>query len=231
MLDQGSEKNQNQYDEPQIKIVMLGNEISGKTSIAQRFTQETFSIQYEQTLGLDFYSKRVNLSGDVSVDIQIWDIGGQAINNRMIANYLYGAQAILLCYDVTHTLSFQNLEKCLNIVNKILLSKQSRKNKPYIACVGNKIDLFHMQTVSKEMHETFISNNKLNGFYVSAKTGENVNNMFLQITSNLLGITYYRKHYDSKSISKAISKGDSSGISNDIINNSDSKTDNQCLIS
>jgi len=55
-----------------------------------------------------------------------------------------------------------------------------------------------MQTVSKEMHETFISNNKLNGFYVSAKTGENINNMFLQITSSLLGISYYRKQYDSK---------------------------------
>jgi len=63
MLDQGTEKNQNQYDEPQIKIVMLGNEISGKTSIAQKFTQDTYPAQYEQTLGLDFYSKRINLCG------------------------------------------------------------------------------------------------------------------------------------------------------------------------
>ena len=74
----------------------------------------------------------------MSANIQIWDIGGQAMNNRMIANYLYGAQAILLCYDVTHTLSFQNLEKWMNIVNKVLSSKQSKKNNPYIACVGNK---------------------------------------------------------------------------------------------
>jgi len=57
MLDQGTEKSQ--YEEPQIKIVMLGNEISGKTSIAQKFTQDTFPTQYEQTLGLDFYSKRI----------------------------------------------------------------------------------------------------------------------------------------------------------------------------
>ncbi|ORX87389.1 P-loop containing nucleoside triphosphate hydrolase protein [Anaeromyces robustus] len=197
MLEQSVEKLSKQYDEPQIKIVMLGNEISGKTSIAQKFTQDTFPVQYEQTVGLDFYSKRINLS-DVSANIQIWDIGGQAINNRMISNYLYGAQAILLCYDVTHTLSFQNLEKWLNIINKTLSSKQSKKNNPYIACVGNKIDLYHMQTVSKELHDNFVTNNKLNSFHVSAKTGENINNMFLQITSNLLGITYYRKQYDSK---------------------------------
>jgi len=226
------EKGQSDNEEPQIKIVMLGNEISGKTSIVQKFTQDTFPINYEQTLGLDFYSKRINLSGDVSANIQIWDIGGQAINNRMIANYLYGAQAILLCYDVTHTLSFQNLEKWMNIVNKVLSSKQSKKNNPYIACVGNKIDLYHMQTVSKEMHENFISTNNLNGFFVSAKTGENINNMFLQITSNLLGISYYRKQYDSKNISKAISRGDPNGItSNELTNNLDNKTENQCIIS
>eukprot|EP00833_Pecoramyces_ruminatium_P007883 jgi/Orpsp1_1/1181915/evm.model.c7180000079121.2 len=63
MLEQDIEKNnKNEYEEPQIKIVMIGNEISGKTSIAQRFTQNTFPIQYEQTLGLDLYSKRINLS-------------------------------------------------------------------------------------------------------------------------------------------------------------------------
>jgi len=62
MLEQSNENNKIDNEEPQIKIVMLGNEISGKTSIAQRFSQDTFPIQYEQTLGLDFYSKRINLS-------------------------------------------------------------------------------------------------------------------------------------------------------------------------
>jgi len=60
------------------------------------------------------------------------------------------------------------------------------------------VDLYHMQTVTKEMHENFINNNKINGFYVSAKTGENINNMFLQIISTLLGISYYKKQYESK---------------------------------
>jgi len=60
----------------------------------------------------------------------------------MIANYLYGAHAILFCYDITHALSFQNLEKWLNIVNRVLSSKQSLKNNPYIACVGNKSNKF-----------------------------------------------------------------------------------------
>ncbi|ORY41766.1 ras-related protein rab-28-like protein [Neocallimastix californiae] len=207
MLEQSNENNKIDNEEPQIKIVMLGNEISGKTSIAQRFSQDTFPIQYEQTLGLDFYSKRINLSSDVTANIQIWDIGGQAINNKMIANYLYGAHAILFCYDITHALSFQNLEN---------------------------VDLYHMQTVTKEMHENFINNNKINGFYVSAKTGENINNMFLQIISTLLGISYYKKQYESKNISKVISRNDpNASLSSELERNSklNSKQETQCVIS
>ena len=48
----------------------------------------------------------------VHVAMQIWDIGGQSIGSKMIKNYIYGAQAVLLCYDVTSYTSFQNLEDC-----------------------------------------------------------------------------------------------------------------------
>ena len=39
--------------------------------------------------------------------LQIWDIGGQTIGGKMIGNYIYGAQAVLLCYDITNYQSFQ----------------------------------------------------------------------------------------------------------------------------
>ena len=47
------------------------------------------------------------LPGDVQVALQIWDIGGQTIGGKMIGNYIYGAQAVLLCYDITNYQSFQ----------------------------------------------------------------------------------------------------------------------------
>ena len=39
--------------------------------------------------------------------LQIWDIGGQTIGGKMIGNYIYGAQAILICHDITNYQSFQ----------------------------------------------------------------------------------------------------------------------------
>ena len=41
--------------------------------------------------------------------LQIWDIGGQTIGGKMIGNYIYGAQAVLICYDITNYQSFQVL--------------------------------------------------------------------------------------------------------------------------
>ena len=46
-------------------------------------------------------------TAQVNVALQIWDIGGQTIGGKMIGNYIYGAQAVLLCYDITNYQSFQ----------------------------------------------------------------------------------------------------------------------------
>ena len=55
-------------DEPeslQYKVILLGDGATGKTSIAMRFTEDQFGMQYKQTIGLDFFMKRLILPGDV----------------------------------------------------------------------------------------------------------------------------------------------------------------------
>lgn len=34
--------------------------------------------------------------------LQLWDIGGQTIASKMVTNYIYGAHAVLLAYDITN---------------------------------------------------------------------------------------------------------------------------------
>jgi Ras-related protein Rab-28 len=45
----------------QFKIILLGDGAVGKTSIATRFTEDKFSQNYKQTIGVDFFVKRINL--------------------------------------------------------------------------------------------------------------------------------------------------------------------------
>lgn len=86
----------------QYKVILLGDGAVGKTSIAMQFAQNHFAQSYKQTIGVDFFIKRITLPNGPSVALQIWDIGGQSIGGKMIGNYIYGANAVLLCYDITN---------------------------------------------------------------------------------------------------------------------------------
>ena len=83
--------NQDDYDDEddgpenlQYKVVVLGNGTVGKTSLIMRFCDDYFGKSYKQTIGVDFFVKRMELPGDVQVALQVWDIGGQSIFGKMI---------------------------------------------------------------------------------------------------------------------------------------------------
>ena len=105
-------------DYRQFKVILLGDGAVGKTSIASRFVSSNFQNQYKQTIGLDFFLKSVVLPGDVNVTLQLWDIGGQSIGGKMIHNYIAGAHAVVLCYDISNYSSFENLEDWYRLVKK-----------------------------------------------------------------------------------------------------------------
>ena len=47
----------------QLKFVLLGDGTTGKTSIATRIAQNNFTKNYDQTLGVDFFLRRLELPG------------------------------------------------------------------------------------------------------------------------------------------------------------------------
>mmetsp|Transcript_36907 Transcript_36907/g.97640 ORF Transcript_36907/g.97640 Transcript_36907/m.97640 type:complete len:227 (+) Transcript_36907:13-693(+) len=168
----------------QYKVVLLGNGATGKTSIASRFTDDSFNQQYKQTIGLDFFMKRLVLPGEVGVTLQIWDIGGQTIGGKMIGNYVYGAQAVILCYDITHYQSFQELEDWYNLVVRTFKGQ----GMPRVTLVGNKTDLAHLRAVRVDDHNRFADENELFSCFMSAKTGDNVSQCFHRVAADLAGV-------------------------------------------
>uniref|UniRef100_A0ABI7YEN5 RAB28, member RAS onco family n=1 Tax=Felis catus TaxID=9685 RepID=A0ABI7YEN5_FELCA len=169
----------------QLKIVVLGDGTSGKTSLATCFAQETFGKQYKQTIGLDFFLRRITLPGNLNVTLQVWDIGGQTIGGKMLDKYIYGAQGILLVYDITNYQSFENLEDWYSVVKKV---SEESETQPLVALVGNKIDLEHMRTVKPDKHLRFCQENGFSSHFVSAKTGDSVFLCFQKVAAEILGI-------------------------------------------
>ncbi|XP_041706012.1 ras-related protein Rab-28-like isoform X2 [Coregonus clupeaformis] len=169
----------------QLKIVVIGDGASGKTSLATRFAQEAFGKQYKQTIGLDFFLKRITFPGNLNVTLQVWDIGGQTIGGKMLDKYVYGAQGVLLVYDITNYQSFKNLEDWYGMVKK---ANEESDVQPVVSLVGNKIDLEHMRTVKVDKHQRFCQENSLISQFVSAKSGDSVFLAFQRVAAEILGV-------------------------------------------
>ena len=128
------EKDEDDIEKLQFKVILLGDGAVGKTSIAMRFSEDQFSQNYKQTVGVDFHIRRLMIPPKYHIAMQIWDIGGQSIGSKMVSNYIAGSHAILLCYDITNYESFLNLEDWYRIV----VSTFKFEKLPQIVLVGNK---------------------------------------------------------------------------------------------
>lgn len=183
----------------QLKIVLIGDGASGKTSISTRYSQSNFGKQYKQTIGVDFFLKRIVLGGNQNVTLQVWDIGGQTLGGQMLDKYLAGAHGILFVYDVTNYSSFENLEDWVVFVNKLYRDAiPEGKQRPHLALIGNKIDLEYMRTVKSDKHNNFAQENGMSSHFVSAKTGDSVSLCFQKIAADICGVRITKTDLESE---------------------------------
>merc|ERR1719187_479271 len=103
----------------------------------------------------------------------------------MLDKYVFGANAVLLVYDVTNSVSFEHLQDWLNHARKIL---SGQDKPPSYALVANKIDLEHLRSIKSDRHHKFAQDQGLLTYAVSAKTGEGVALCMQKISADLLGI-------------------------------------------
>ena len=113
--------------------------------------------------------KRITLPGPTQCLLSVHDIGGQTLGGQMLDKYLYGADIVLLVYDITNYSSFENLEDWYQAA-----LKHCQNSKVYVALVANKCDLEHLRTVKIDKHYKFMNDKKISGYSISAKSGESV---------------------------------------------------------
>lgn len=106
--------------------------------------------RYKQTVGLDFFEKNIQLRSR-AVTLQVWDIGGQQLSSKMLPKYIYGANVVFLCYDVTDPQSFQDVDDWLGLVRRTFAT--AGKALPTTYLVGNKIDLLHLRKIRETVHD------------------------------------------------------------------------------
>ena len=150
------------------KVLLLGDSTVGKTCFLMRYTDNTFQEIHMSTIGLDYRLKTMTLNSGKQVKVQIWDTAGQDRFRAITKNYYKGAHGIILIYDVTNQLTFENVT---NWINQI---KEEASDKVTIFLVGNKIDDEKNRKVETEEGEKLAKDFQLKFYETSAKTGINV---------------------------------------------------------
>jgi Ras-related protein Rab-6A len=158
-------------DAQHFKLIFLGDQYVGKSSILNRFYQDKFEADYQATIGLDFHSKNVTINGN-NIRLLLYDTAGQEKFKSLIPMYIRDANIILVVYDITNRDTFTHTEHWVNE------TKDLKRDDAIFVLVGNKIDLEENRVVTKKEAEDFATEKGFLFHEVSAKTGEQVQELF-----------------------------------------------------
>ncbi len=161
------------------KIVLVGEEAVGKTSLILRFINNSFTENYIPTLGVNFMTKDLNI--ETEIRLIIWDIGGQTSWKAKLPLYLKGADGAIIAFDLTRPNTFTALEDWITHVKTIC-----GEHTPFVV-VGNKSDLIDLRKIKEKQVKNFLKKQEYSDYFESsAKTGANIEIFFEKIARDII---------------------------------------------
>ncbi len=165
------------------KICIFGDGGVGKTTLIRRYLTGIFNEGTNMTIGVDFHIKALNINGS-SVGLQIWDFAGEDRFRFLLPSYVRGASGGIFMYDITRYSSLKNLQNWFEVFNGAVRDRQFQIP---ILMVGGKKDLEHKRAVEKDYARELAQEcNCMGHLECSAKTGQNVEQIFEMISSVML---------------------------------------------
>ena len=157
------------------KFIIIGDSSVGKSNLLLRYLNNKFEDEYQSTIGVEFGAKNLEID-NINYRIQLWDTAGQEQFRSITRAYYQNSVCAIVVYDISNEITFKNVKDWIDDVRA-----QSPKN-IYIMLVGNKNDLVEKRQVSYEKGLEYANSNNINFIETSAKTGENVENVFYNCT-------------------------------------------------
>ena len=134
-------------DNKEIKVVLVGESQTGKTSLLNRFQRRTMRTQSQQ-IGASCYNLELEYKGKPMV-FQVWDTAGDEKYHSINRYFYKDASVVLIVYDITSPFSFDSIK------NYWMEEIKNKTNTNSICLiVANKSDLFADEAVpEKEVRE------------------------------------------------------------------------------
>ena len=127
------------------KVVLVGESGVGKTTIINRYLNNTYNENQKSTFAPKFKNKDINYPEyNKSISFDIWDTAGQEAYRSITKNFYVNAAIGIMVYDIKNRESFENIK---NYWSKQL--KDSGVQNIVLAIAGNKCDIFNEEEVSE----------------------------------------------------------------------------------
>lgn len=167
-------------DDKIIKILLLGDSGSGKTAVLNRYCFGAFRSSV-CTIGIDFKIKNLVINND-KIRLQLWDTAGQERFRTIARSYYRGAQAVIIMYDITDRKTFED-------INYWICDIMVKSGNDFLkVLVGNKVDLDDKRIITFEEGKQLADKHNINFFETSAKTGQNIEELFNHLSKQVYDI-------------------------------------------
>ena len=168
-----------------IKVVLLGSEGVGKSSILNRFVYNDFKEEVDSTNGASYAPKTLPVSGGKEMKFDVWDTAGKEKYRTLNRFFMKDALFAIFVYDPFNKDSFDNLEWYISTMKEIGL-----KNCLYVIAENKTDRKDRVKEVSEEEGKEYARQNKAIFRAVSAKTGEGIEDLFKQYIYSPNGIDF-----------------------------------------
>lgn len=173
------------YKHVKRKVLLLGDGAVGKTSLIRKFVTDKFDDKYIATIGTKVTKKQLELKTKdetIYLTLMIWDVLGQKGFRSVQSTSFRGADGVIFVCDFTREETLRSLEEYW------LPSIGDNISKLGLVFVANKSDLTDGAQFSLDELQTLASKFGSLAYSSSAKTGENVEKLFLSLGEMLTDI-------------------------------------------
>ncbi len=160
------------------KTLIIGDSSVGKSNLLLRFSDNVFHDTFLPTIGVDFKIKNVSVY-DKSIKLNIWDTAGQDRFKTITQAYYKGAHGIVVVFDITDRTSFEHVSNWFSEI------KKNAGEGVVKILVGNKADLSESRAVQVSEAEELAKSLGVHYLETSAKTGENVDQVFTNLSKQI----------------------------------------------
>lgn len=172
-----------------IKVVLCGEPSTGKTSLALRYTQQSFCITEKPTIGVGIYVQTVQ-TAKRAYRLQIWDTSGQDRFRSMLPTWFQGATVLCFIYNTNSSASFDNVPLWLAKARWAPMPQGAQwachNNETAIGIlIGTQVDRVTFRQVDEERARAFAQEHNLLFAETSALTAQGIEECFAAMCKQL----------------------------------------------